>query len=807
MIRALRDTARALVGMRVAAVVIAGSIAIGVGANTIVFSWMQSVVFRPIDGVRDASAFLLVEPMTDRGVYQGTSWLEYRDVREQVRSVRDLIASRMAPLYVGQPGEVARANGQLVSGNFFTALGLRPAVGRLLQPEDAAAPGREPVVVISYDYWQTHFDGDPAVAGRRLRINGQPLAIAGVAPEGFHGTVMQLRFDMWLPATMAPVLFRGSRELDDREERGYSLIGRLAPEATRASAQRELDEVMRELARLYPRANGATTAQVLPFWQAPRGPQRMLAASLGVLQAIMLLVLLAVCGNAATLLLARASTRQREFGIRLALGAPRWRIAGLLLRDSLALAVIGAAAGVLLAIWSAGALTGAAPFRVRGIPISLQATVDASALVFAAVLALAGGLIAGVVPAIQIVRANPRLLLANASSHAPGRGRVRRVLVGVEAALAAAVLVAAGLFLRDFADARTADPGFQQEGVLLAEYDLTGRRDDVDAARIFAAEVLRRLRQDPSIAGAAMATSVPLDIHGLPIRSFTVEGRARSDAAPDHALVNTVTTGYFALMGIPFASGRDFADLEDASASPEVIVNEEFVRRFLGGLEPLQRRVTIGGRSAAIVGVVRNSVNDAFGEPPLPVIYRSFRDSPPLFAEIHARPRAGAASSIAPAIRRIVSGIDPEVTVFEVRTLREHIDMNLIFQRVPARMFAVLGPLLLLLAAAGIHAAVSYTVSSNVSEIGVRLALGATPARVSVEVLGAALEVVCAGALAGWVAAFVAALNLKGAIPDALVLIAAPALLVAVAALAAWLPARRAASLDPATVLSDTCQC
>lgn len=196
MIRALRDTARALVGMRVAAVVIAGSIAIGVGANTIVFSWMQSVVFRPIDGVRDASAFLLVEPMTDRGVYQGTSWLEYRDVREQVRSVRDLIASRMAPLYVGQPGEVARANGQLVSGNFFTALGLRPAVGRLLQPEDAAAPGREPVVVISYDYWQTHFDGDPAVAGRRLRINGQPLAIAGVAPEGFHGTVMQLRFDM-----------------------------------------------------------------------------------------------------------------------------------------------------------------------------------------------------------------------------------------------------------------------------------------------------------------------------------------------------------------------------------------------------------------------------------------------------------------------------------------------------------------------------------------------------------------------------------------------------------------------------------
>src|SRR3954469_18755208 len=280
MIQDLGHACRTIARMPIVAAVIVCSLAVGIGVNTVVYSWMEAVVFRPIPGVADSGQFHLLEPRREAGMYPGSSWPEYRDLSARLRLMPSLIAFRMASLYVGEPGQVDRGNGLLVSGNYFQALGLRPAAGRLLGPEDAATAGGTTVVVISYDYWQTHFAGAVDVPGRTMRVNGQHLTIVGVAPRGFEGTLMRLSFDLWLPATLAPVVFNGSPELEDRAARDYSIIGRGAPPVTRAQAQAEVDAAMSDLARDYPKTNGGLGAEVLPFGRAPRGPQRLLATSL-----------------------------------------------------------------------------------------------------------------------------------------------------------------------------------------------------------------------------------------------------------------------------------------------------------------------------------------------------------------------------------------------------------------------------------------------------------------------------------------------------------------------------------------------
>lgn len=812
MIRDLVHAWRTIVRMPALALVVILSLAVGIGVNTVVFSWMQSVMFRPIAGVRHASEFHLVEPRTETGIYPAASWPEYRDLSERlspepgrgVRTFDSLFAFRMIPLYVGESGRVERGNGLLVSGNYFTALGLEPALGRFLISDEVKMPGGAPVVVISYDYWQTRFARNPGVIGKGLRLNGNDLTVIGVAPRGFQGTAMRLSFDLFIPATMAPVLFVGSRELDDRSVRGYSVMGRFAPGGTRALAQGQLDAAMRDLALAYPKSNANMVAEVRPFWEAPRGPQRMLTTSLAFLQAIMLLLLLAVCGNTANLVMARANARQREMSVRLALGAGWWRIARLLLTESVLLALIGSAVGAAIAIWGTNALSAAPPMRVRGIPISFQTEVDRIGLAFAVLLGIACGVISGLAPALHLARLDPQQTLRAGASTSP-RSRMRNALMVLEVALAIVVLVAAGLFFRSFIETRRTDPGFRRDGVLLAAYDLTGRRVDDAAARSFAARLLDRLRAVPALESVAIATSVPLDIHGMPTRFFTLEGRARDDGTADEALANAVTPGYFDVMGIPLLAGADFASLTDTAAPPQAIVNEEFVRRYLERAQPLGRRIELRGRVYSIIGVARNALYNAFGEPPTPIIYLSYRDRPSPMGEIHLRTRAGAETAVAADVRRVVRELDPELPIFDVRTLNDHIESNLILRRIPARMFAVLAPLLLLIAAIGIYAVVSYTVSLRTTEIGVRLALGATGRRIVAEFVADSLRVIGIGAITGWVVAFVLAVDvLSSGQIDLTVFGAVPAILLIVAAVASWLPARRATKVDPAVALRES---
>ena len=796
----LRYAARAITRMPLVAAVVIGSLAVGVGANAVVFSWMESIVFRPLPAVPDSGALCSIEPRKDRDIYVGASWLEYRDLAEQARSFESLIAFRLVPLYVGEPSHVERSNGLMVSGNYFDALHLSPAAGRFFRPDEAHAAGRAPVVVISHDYWQTRFGGAPDAVGQRIRINATDLTIVGVAPRGFRGTVMRLSFDVWLPATMMPTLFDGARDLDDRDSRGFTISGRLAPRVTREQAQAEISSVMRQLAIAYPRNNRGVDADVLPFWNAPRGPQRFLTMSLAVLQGLMLLLLVAVCGNTASLLLARARARQREMSVRQALGATPWRIAALLLIENVLLALTGGVLGAALAAWGTHLLNAMPPLRVRGIPISFETHIDAVTIGLALALSVTCGVLFGLVPAIHLARQDAHAVL-RAAFTTSRRSRLRYTLIAAEVALAITVLIASALFIRQFMATRYEDPGFTREGVLLAGFDLSGHGMTSGAIRTFDASVLDRLARVPSIESAAIASSVPLDIHGMPTRVFTVDGHARTDDGFDEALANTVTPGYFDVMRIPLLAGRDFAPLDDTAAPPQVIVNAAFVRRYLDGADAIGRRVAVRGTPFVIVGVVRDSIYNAFDEPPTPILYFSLRDRPAPMADIHVRVRSGAETAAAADIRRIVGELNPELPIYDVRTLGDHIESNLILRRIPARLFAVLGPLLLLLSATGIYALVAYAVSLRTVEFGVRLALGATNSRLIASCVLEHLAVIVTGALIGWLVALAVVVDLLGAPVDLAAFAGVPALLIAVALAASWWPARQIARVDPVIAL------
>jgi predicted permease len=795
----IRDAFRAIARMPGLAAVVVLSLGVGIGVNTAVFSWIQTVLLRPLAGVPGGgSTFHLIEAKADTGTFPGSSWLEYRDLQERVRAFDGLLAFRPIPLNVGEPNRTERTYAMLVSGNYFVALGLRPAAGRFLQSSEVTRPGGDPVAVISYDYWQTHFAQDPAVLGRSIRANGQPLTIVGVAPEAFQGTTLGLQFDMWVPATMAPALLVGSRELEDRNQRGYTIMGRLREDATEAQAQAEVVASMRDLGRAYPETNATIQGSVVPFAGAPRGPQRMIATGLTILQIAMLLVLATVCGNTANLVLARASTRFREIGVRLTLGAGPGRIIRLILTENLLLSLLGSALGIVIAMWGTNALRAMPAYGA--FPVKFHSSVDAMGLSFAVLLGIVCGLLFGLAPALQLGRVDPQQAL-RIGAKAAGRSVMRDTLMGLQVALAVLVLVAAALFYQSFAQTREADPGFKTDGLLLAAYDLTGRSTADTYGRDFAARLLEKLRQSPGVESVAISSSVPLDIHGLPLRSFTLEGRAQPSDAPDSALMNTVTPDYFKTIGVALVAGPGLADLNDSSAAPQVVVNDEFVRRYVNG-EALGRKLTSRGRTYQIAGIVQTSTYDAFGEPPTPAFFLSYRDRSPFAGEIHLRVRPGTEAVMTSEIQRVVRELDPSLPVYNVRTMREHIDKNLLLRKIPARMFVVIGPLLLALVAVGIYAVVAYAVAHRTSEIGVRLALGATSNGVVRQIVFESLKVIGFGATCGWLVALMIDLHLfnRGS-GDMPVMIGVPAVLLTVAAVACWVPARRATAVDPLIAL------
>jgi predicted permease len=407
---------------------------------------------------------------------------------------------------------------------------------------------------------------------------------------------------------------------------------------------------------------------------------------------------------------------------------------------------------------------------------------------------------------VQLTEADPMQAL-RAGTRGAARNGLRHALMAAQVALALILLIAAGLFYRGFQDSKVINPGFTTDGVLLAAYDLTGRvnagqAEEGQRIRVFVQRLLTRLAETPVIESAAISSAVPLDIHGLPTRTFTVEGNARPDGRLDETLQNIVTPGYFRTLGIPILQGRDFTTLDDTSMAPQAIVNDVFVRQYLNGADPIGHRILSRDRFYTIAGVVGTTTYNAFGEEPTAIVYYSYRDRVPSGGEIHVRSQPGLEDTLATAVRDAVRSLDPELPLYNVRTMTEHIDRNLVLRKIPARMFAVLGPLLLVLAAIGIYAVVAYSVSQRTKEIGVRLALGATSAVVVRGIVWDSMRIVLMGATIGWLLALIVDMHLiRGGAKDLPVLIAVPVVLLAVATLACWIPARRAARISPTAAL------
>jgi len=379
---------------------------------------------------------------------------------------------------------------------------------------------------------------------------------------------------------------------------------------------------------------------------------------------------------------------------------------------------------------------------------------------------------------------------------------MRDGLMALQCGLALLVLIVAGLFFQSFVETQDTDPGFRVEGLLLATYDLSGTVATDEYARQFATQLLDRLHRVPSVQSVALANAMPLDIHGLPLRGFTLEGRAQTTEQREAALSNIVSPAYFTTMNIPIVAGQDFADMADRTLPPQVIVNEEFARRYIATADPIGRRLTSGDQAYTIAGVVKNSTYDAFGEPPTPAFFFSWRDRPRWLGEIHLRARPGSETMLASEVQRAVREIDASLPVYNIRTMAEHIERNLFLRKIPARMFLIIAPLLLILVAIGIYAVVSYTVSQRTTEIGIRIAMGATSNRVVKQIVMEGLIVVSGGLILAWVIAAMVQTHLFSAGPGAwTVLMAVPALLFGVAALACWLPARRATMVDPVVAL------
>jgi predicted permease len=805
----LRFAFRQLAKAPVLSLVIILSLAAGIGANTVVFSWIEAVFLDPLPGVAHGARFLTIQPRDRSGTYLSSSWLDYRDIREQQTTFREIAAVRFRALNLGgADGQDERLWAELVSDNYFALLGLRPALGRFFTPEESTRPGAGPVAMISYAFWQTRFGGSPAVLGKTVRLNDVVFTIVGVAPEKFKGSIVGLGFDLWLPFTMVREIVPTAKDLTGRGNRPLLLLADLKPGVTPRQAGADLEAIFQRLARTYPDTNAGVSCELTPLWRSPQGAQRMMIGALGTLQVLVSLVLLVVCANTANLLLARATIRQKEIGIRLAIGAGRGRILRQLLTESVVLALLGAAGGVLLSLWGIDAL-----YHVpvpRNLPIKMTAHLDGTGLAFSVLVGAACGLVFGLAPALQLARGDVAAALkaGGRGSGAAGHHRLRDLLVVIEVALALVVLVLAGLFLKSFGNTRTVDPGFQPNGVLLANFDLAAKGYTKDSARAFVRELLSRLRAEPGVEAAAISNFVPLDLRGMSSDRLEVDGRPRESDRPGRTFYGNVDPGYFQTLGIPLVAGVGFTGLDQdrTAKAPEVIINQELARRYWPGLSPLGHKLTLDGESYEVVGVVRDGKYATLSETQSPMAYFSIRDRFS-FSNLTLHVRAkGDPVALVPPVRRVFHELNPALPIRDVRTMVQHIDDNLVMLRVPARLLSVLGPLALLLAAIGIYSVLSYSVAQRTHEIGVRLTLGATPRNVVAMIVGQGLRVVAGGLAAGLVAAFVCSLHLSTVLVkvpagDPLVFLSIPVLLLGVAVLATWLPARRAARVDPIIAL------
>jgi putative ABC transport system permease protein len=792
------------------------TIGLGIGVNTTIFSWIQAELLNPLPGSQDPGRVVVLENTAPSGEPLTTSFLDFTDFRDNLHLVENVTATTMKAFIVGNEPTTYRVWGEMVSGNFFDLLGVKPALGRFFAPiERDDALNTHAVVVISHGFWKSHYQGDPKAIGATLRINRTPFTIIGVAPEDFHGSMAGLDNELWAPITMyGQLTHTGTWMLRDRHTRNFIMLARLKPGVTIEQARSETMALGNRMAVADADTNQGISATVLHVWQSHFGTQSVILTPITILMGASGVVLLIVCANLANLLLARAAGRQKEFSIRLALGARPVRLARQLLTESLLLALAGSAAGLLIASWLGGSLRWLIPSV--SLPSMLPAPMDASVLLFTTALAIGVAILAGVAPAMNAARSN-----VNDALKEGGRGslsgassqRLRGILVIAEVALAVVALVGAGLFLKSFEASRAMNPGFTPDGVALSQFDFSSAGYSAQQADSFCRGLRERLERTPGVTAVSYDDSVPLGFQGGNTEELEIEGYVRSPNESMHTYRDMVSPGFFNVMKIPLLAGRDF-DLHDSAVrlhddpTPKVmIVNQEFARRYFAGRDPIGHRVRGWGEWFRIVGVAQDAKYHHLTEGPQPYFYIPIRQvyRPEYGTTFLVRTNGPINDAIA-AIRREAAVIDPGLVILDAESLSEYVSASLYGQKIAASLLSVLGGLALLLAAVGLYGVMAYSVAQRTSEIGIRMTLGAKPGDVLSLVIrqgmGLALIGLAVGSLIAAALARIASAVLVAVSPaEPSVYLGAALFTVAVAMTAAAIPAWRALRVDPMVAL------
>ena len=789
------------------------TLGLGIASTTTVFSWIDSVILHPYPGTTRSEELAALEMVTTGAPNGGTgvSWLDYRDYRDRLKGLSGLAIHRQCAFTLGD-GQPARLTwGELVSGNYFDVMGVRPSLGRVFTREESAdSLGAYPVAVISARLWRSYFHSDPRIVGKTMRVNRHSLTIVGVVPAEFRGTSPVMQYDFWAPVTMAVTL--GSLPESAFSERGYrgmlDAICRRRAGVSIAQARAEAMALAASLAAANPKTNRGVGATILPTWEQHNGVNELLRAPLGILLAFSFVVLLIVCANVANLLLARAVGRQREFGIRCALGAGRLRVAVQVLTETLVLAAGGAGVGLLMLLWMQGSLLGMVPSV--GFPINASYALNGRILGYTAVACVLAALISGVSPAMFVFRSNLNEVLkegsrsdtAGAASH-----RTRSLLVIGEVALATVALVGAGLFVRSFRNIRAIHPGFDAGNVLFGRFFIETAGYSGDQIEQFALRLKERMLAAPGVEAASYTDFVPLSTTAGPWNYVQVEGYTPAQGESTSVNRALVSPGYFATMRIPLLEGRDFTTRDERKAEPVMIVNQAFAKRFFRGQNPLGRKVRAAGKWCRVVGVARDSKYFSPAEPPTPHFYLAFQQfynsSPELYFLVRT---AGQPVQTIPLLRRAVTETDPNAAAFHAVPLAEYTEVATFGQKVAANLMGALGLMCLLLAGMGLYSVMSYTVNQRIPEIGIRMAMGARPLNVIGMVVGQGMALALTGMAVGTVAAFattrlVASMLVRVDATDPEAFVLAGLFLGTVALLAAWLPAFRATRIDPMSAL------
>jgi predicted permease len=782
------------------------SLGFGIGASATVYSWMSSIVLRPLPGVHDANRLITVRPERRNGF--GISTLEYEEWRGQSRTVSGLAAIGLGLFAVDANGTASSNNGEptygsFVSANYFDVLGVSAARGRTFTASDDVE-GAVPVAVLSHTAWQTRFNADPDIVGRVIRINGQRVTVIGIAPPRFGGSMAVARFDLWIPLSTRPILLPSERTVWRlRDWRWLDVIGRLRPGTTLTQAHLEFQEIARRQAAAFPE-NAGRGARAIPL---DIGSANQLQPLLVALVAATVLVILLICSNIANLLLTRATARERELAMRVSLGASRHRIVRQLLTESALLAVIGGLLGIGVARLGSMSVRFLLPQTSVGLNVATQ--MDARFVAY--VLAVTGLCVMafGLAPALFASRVQLVETLKNASGGSSRRGSgMRDSLVVAQFVLALSVLVCTAVMLRRDRDVHSMDLGFRKgDHVLLmqTEMSLAGYGDP----RLWR-ESIERVRdnvgQIRGVRSVALGSFAPLGLIGYFRRAVVVPGRPVDPGATDRVLVNGVDSGYFNLMGIEILEGRGFnaADMPDSPAV--VVVNRAFAGQYLGAQSPLGQSFTLGGRTVTIVGVVQNGRYDyrEIDNATMPMVYFPWGQSPTGLVSLHVRVDGDPAQFIR-VVSTAIRETDPSIALLPPVTLLQNASVPFSIARSSLKVLSVLGTAALILASMGLFSVLSYSVSLRTREIGIRLAVGATQRRVIRLVLGGAVRLTAFGLALGIPTAIGLAGLLRSRVPvlpSPLTEFALPVfVLISSALLAGLIPARRAALVDPSRTL------